>query len=109
MSEVFEHNPGDHDDPLAGITWFLGFVGVVAFVITVLAVWALYYNVKASQVEEAFVAPARDEIVELRDAQQELLTGPPRWIETGEQGELTRRYVIPIEQAMQYVVRENSR
>ena len=106
MSEVFEHNPGDHEDPQAGITWFIGFVGSVAFVVTVLAVWALYYNVKGEQVEESFVAPAREEIAELKRSQEELLAGPPRYIDVEDQGENVSRYIIPIEQAMQLVVQE---
>ena len=107
MSEVFEHNPGDHEDPLAGITWFIGFVGAVAFVVTTLAVWALFYNVKGAQEEESFIAPARSEILELKASQQELLTGQPRYIDVDEAGETVRRWVIPIEQAMELVVQEN--
>ncbi len=107
MSEAYEHNPGDHEDPKAGITWFIGFVGSVAFVVTVLAVWALYYNVKNEQVEESFVAPAREEIAELKRSQEALLAGPPRYIDVDDQGENVSRYIIPIEQAMQLVVREN--
>ncbi len=106
MSDAYEHNPGDHEDPLAGITWFVGFVGSVAFVVTTLAVWALYYNVKGEQVEESFVAPAREEVAELKRSQQALLAGPPRWIEVDESGETVRRYIIPIEQAMELVVQE---
>ncbi len=106
MSDVFEHNPGDHEDPRAGITWFIGFVGSVAFVVTVLAVWALYYNMKGEQVQESFVAPAREEVAELKRSQEALLAGPPRYIEVDESGETVSRYIIPIEQAMQLVVQE---
>ena len=109
MSEVFEHNPGDHEDPRAGLTWAVGFVGSVAFVVTTLAVWALYYNVKGVQLEESFVAPARQEVADLKRSQQELLAGPPRWIKVEEAGEEVRRYVIPIEQAMGLVVQETDR
>ncbi len=109
MSEVFEHNPEDHEDPRAGITWFVGFVGSVAFVVTTLAGWALYYNVKGEQVEESFIAPAREEVAELKRSQQAMLEGPPRWIEVDEAGEKVRRYVIPIEQAMGLVVQETDR
>lgn len=108
MSEAFEHNPQDHEDPLAGPTWYIGFVGAVAFVVTTLAVWALYYNVKGEQVQESFVDPVRQEIVELKSRQQALLAGPPRWVEVDEQGVQVRKYVIPIEQAMQLVVQENA-
>ena len=106
MLDAYEHNPGDHEDPRAGITWFVGFVGSVAFVVTTLAVWALYYNVKGQQLEESFVAPAREEVAELKRSQQALLAGPPRWIDVDDQGETVRRYIIPIEQAMELVVQE---
>ena len=42
-------------------------------------------------------------------SQQELLAGPPRWIKVEEAGETVRRYVIPIEQAMELVVQETAR
>ena len=106
MSDAYEHNPGDHEDPRAGITWFIGFVGSVAFVVTTLAVWALYYNVKGEQEQESFVAPVREEVAELKSSQQALLAGPPRWIKVDESGETVRRYIIPIEQAMELVVQE---
>lgn len=109
MSETFEHNPGDHEDPLAGVTWYIGFVGAVAFVVITLAVWALYYNVKGAQVEESFVIPVRDEIIELRRTQQHLLEGPPRTITVDEAGVMVTRRIIPIEQAMKIVVEENAR
>ena len=108
MTEGFEHNPGDHEDPRAGLTWLLGVIGTLTLVITMLAVWALYYNVKRVQVEETFLAPARQDVIELRQRQERLLTGPPRWIKVEAQGEPVRRYVIPIERAMDLVVRENS-
>ena len=108
MTDVFEHNPDDHEDPRAGLTWLLGAIGALTLLITMLAVWALYYNVKAVQVEEAVVAPARQDVIELRESQEEFLVGPPRWILVDVQGEPVRRYVVPIEQAMEAVVRESN-
>lgn len=108
MTEVFEHNPDDHEDPRAGLTWLLGVIGTLTLVITMLAVWALYYNVKRVQVEETVLAPARQDVVELRQRQERLLVGPPRWIKVDVQGEPVRRYVVPIELAMDLIVRENS-
>ena len=73
-----------------------------------LAVWALYYNVKRVQLEEAVIAPARQDVIELQQSQQELLAGPPRWIKVDVQGETVRRYVVPIERAMELVVQETN-
>ncbi len=108
MTEVFEHNPDDHEDPRAGLTWLLGSIGILTLVITMLAVWALYYNLKAVEVEAAVVAPARQDVIELRQRQEELLVGPPRWITVDVQGETVRRYVVPIERAMDLIVQENN-
>jgi len=69
VTEGFEHNPGDHEDPRAGITWFIGSVGMMMLAVTMLAVWALYYNVKADQVETAVVLPIREDVVELQRRQ----------------------------------------
>lgn len=108
MTEVFEHNPDDHEDPRAGLTWLLGVIGTLTLVITMLAVWALYYNVKRVQVEEVVVAPGRLDVIELQQSQEQFLVGPPRWITVDVQGESVRRYVVPIERAMDLIVQENN-
>ena len=106
MTDAFEHNPDDHEDPRAGITWLLGAIGTLTLVITMLAVWALYYNVARVEYEEVVIAPARQDVIELRQRQEEFLLGAPRWINVDVQGETVRRYVVPIEQAMEVVVQE---
>ncbi len=108
MTEVFEHNPEDHEDPKAGLTWLLGVIGTLMLVITILAVWALYYNIKQAEIEATVLAPARQDVVDLRQRQEEFLVGPPRWITVDVQGEPVRRYVVPIERAMDLIVQENS-
>jgi len=108
VTEVFEHNPNDHEDPRAGLTWLLGVIGVLTLVITMLAVWALYYNLKRVEVEATVLAPARQDVIELRQHQEEFLVGPPRWILVDVQGETVRRYIVPIERAMDLIVQENS-
>ena len=94
MTEVFDHNPDDHEDPRAGLTWLLGVIGTLTLVITMLAVWALYYNVKRVQVEEVFVAPGRLDVIELQQSQEQFLVGPPRWITVDVQGESLRNVII---------------
>ena len=107
MTEVFEHNPSDHEDPRAGITWFIGSVGAMMLTVTMLAVWALYYNVKADEVEATVVLPIREDVVELARRQEALLAGSPRWMDLVDaQGQPVRTYVIPVERAMQIVVQE---
>ena len=108
MSEIFEHNPDDHEDPRAGLTWLLGLIGTLTLVITMLAIWALYYNMKRVQVEQTVLAPVRQDVAELRQRQEGLLAGPPRWITVDVQGEPVRRYVVQIERAMELVVQANN-
>ena len=109
MTEVFEHNPDDHEDPKAGITWFIGAVGALMLAVTMLAVWALYYNVKAQEVEVAVILPIREDVADLARRQEAMLAGSPRWIELVDaQGQPVTRYVIPIERAMEIVVQEST-
>ena len=106
MSDAYEHNPDDHEDPVAGLTWFLGLIGVLLMVVTVLGLTALYYTVKAQEVEVQFIGPERLEVIELRARQEELLQGPPRRVVREELGETVEALVIPLDQAMQLVVEE---
>ena len=80
MSEVFEHNPDDHDDPSAGPTWLMGGVGAILLVATVLGVTALYYNVKAEEVQVQVISPPIVVVQQLRHEQEKLLTSPARWV-----------------------------
>ena len=54
------------------------------------------------------IAPARQDVVELRQRQEEFLVGAPRWIRVDVQGENVRRFVVPIERAMEVVVQETN-
>ncbi len=109
MSEGFEHNLGDHEDPLAGPTWLVGVFGVVTLVAIIGGLTALYYNEKNSEIEEQVVIPPREEVADLTAAQEALLAGPPRSVVREEQGEQVKAYVIPIERAMELVVKEYGR
>ena len=106
MTEVYEHNPGEHEDPTAGFTWLMGLVGVLLLVVVILGLTALYYNVKAEMFQRQVVSAERWELLELHRPQEALLAGPPRYIERDQQGETVRAYIIPIEQAMEIVVRD---
>ena len=106
MTDVYEHNPQDHDDPVAGPTWLIGFLGTILLVAIMLGTTALYYNVKAGKVDEQVVRPERAEVAKLHRAQEAMLTGPPRWVQREDQGEMVTALVIPIEDAMDLVVAE---
>ncbi|MHC4220229.1 MAG: hypothetical protein ACYSU7_17425 [Planctomycetota bacterium] len=104
LTEVYEHNPGDHDDPKAGITWLLGLLGTLLLLVTVLAVTAIYFNLQAEMFQRQVVDAPFVEVQQLRGEQDALLAGG--WVEVEVQGEPVRKYTIPIDQAMQLVIEE---
>ena len=107
MTDQYEHNIGDHEDPRASSTWLIGFIGALLVVVTMLGVTALYYNVKASKVEEVVVDEPLIEVKKARIRQEQLITGHPRWVEVEDVGGGVRRELaIPIDRAMQLIVDE---
>ena len=75
MSDVFEHNPGDHEDPLTGPSWYVGLVGGLILVATLLGLTALYYNMVTEEEVEKVINTGRDEFDDLRREQSIHLTG----------------------------------
>ena len=106
MSDYFEHNPSDHEDPLTAPTWMVGFIGVVMLLVVFLGLTALYYG--AVQEEEEFkdsLIPLQIET--LRAEQLARLNAPPHLEVTVVDDEVTeRRIVIPIDQAIDLVLSE---
>ena len=106
MTDHYEHNIDDYEDPAASSTSLVGFIGVVLLVVTMLGVTALYYNVKASQEHDVVVGIDRWDVEKLRIQQEGRLIAPARWEERDEGGEVTRELIIPLERAMKIVVEE---
>lgn len=115
MTEVFEHNPGDHEDPLTGPTWIIGFLGAVLLAVIMLGLTALTYNAQREEEEIKVIQRDADELESLRNAQLARLTAAPRYVEQwvrveGQQEEqIQRALVIPIDRAMELVVQESQR
>ena len=107
MTDVFEHNPDDHDDPSTGLTWYVGGIGALLMVAILLALTALYYNVKAEEIQDQFVKPGRLEVMDLHARQEQRLHVPGEWVTREEAGETVRAYVIPIERAMELIAAEH--
>lgn len=108
MSTHYEHNKQDHEDPSAEYTWMIGLIGTVLLVVTVLATVALYYNIKESEVKEAFIEPERIDVKELRDKQLKVLNDSSRWVEReDESGEIKRHLAIPIDRAFELVIEQH--
>lgn len=106
MTDVFEHNPGDHEDPLTGPSWYVGIVGVLILVAMLLGLTALYYNMVTEEEVEKVINSGREELEDLRREQSLYLTGPARWEERLVDGEVVIALIIPIEEAMELVVRD---
>ncbi len=106
MTEVFEHNPGDHDDPVTGQTWLIGFLGALVLVAMMLGLTAIYYNAKAREINKVVIIPERQEVRQLLQEQEALLAGPPRWVTRDDAAETVEALIIPIEWAMELVVAE---
>ena len=106
MTDVFEHNPGDHEDPLTGPSSYVGLVGVLILVAMLLGLTALYYNMVTEEEVEKVINSGREELDDLRWEQSLHLTGPARWEERLVDGEVVIALIIPIEEAMELVVRD---
>ncbi len=106
MTDHPEHNIDDHEDPAASSTWLMGFIGAVLLVVTMLGVTALYYNLKATQVDTEVVQVDIDDVKKARSEQEGRLTAPVHWEERDDGGEVTRELIIPLERAMTIVVEE---
>lgn len=108
MSQVYEHNPGDHEDPVAGTTWLVGIIFAVAVVISLLGLTALLYDVQREEEEVKIVAPESMALIQLQGEQAHLLQGAPRRVEELVGEDVAVAIVIPLERAMELVVAENS-
>lgn len=109
MSQVYEHNPGDHEDPLDGPTWLIGIVGTCLLIVIVLGLVALYYGAYDREQEVQVITRDVAQLNAHLEAQRERLEGPARE-ETREDvdGEEYTARVIPIDEAMdRYLERVN--
>lgn len=99
MSEQFEHNPGDHEDPEIGSTWMVGLVGTIVLIVIVLALTAMHYNIEQQQVREKQLERDISTVRMLRQTHREHLER--WWVD-----EDADRVGVPIEHAMELVVEE---
>jgi hypothetical protein len=107
MSEYYEHNPGDHEDPVSGATWLLGVVGAVLLLVILLGLTALYYNAYSREFETKYVEPREPwDLRRYRSEQRDRLHREPRWESRIVAEEEVASLVIPIGRAMELVVQE---
>jgi|SoiMetStandDraft_5_1073268.scaffolds.fasta_scaffold517696_1 hypothetical protein len=103
MHEVYEHNPGDHEDPLPGPTWILGILGSVLLGVVVLGVTALFFNADERMISDKTQTATYPQFETLKEEQLAKLQGPPRKVEVNENDKVVETVVIPIDLAMQKV------
>lgn len=101
MSNVLEHNPGDHEDPLSAPLWLVGGFGAVLLIVFVLGLIALYNNARAVE-EDVKVVNAEPAELERLLAEQRLRLEIPHQV--AYEDEIVT--VIPIEHAMELVVQD---
>ena len=101
MSEVFEHNPGDHEDPLPGPTWIVGFLGAVLLAIVGLGLTALFFNADSRMVDEKVTDQIYPQFQSVKAEQLARIEGKPRRVEVSENDRNVMTVVIPIDRAMQ--------
>ncbi len=114
MSDVYEHNPGDHEDPLAGPTWIIGFLGAVLLVVIMLGLTAMVYNAQHEEDKIKLIDRDPEELDHLRNSQLAQITAAPRWVEESvkvegqNEEQIVKSLVIPIDRAMELVVQEQA-
>ena len=85
----------------------IGFIGGVLVIVIALGVIALYRSAKQEELEKKVYQQPDVEYERLREDQIEKLEQDAHWVVTeNEDGTTDRRLVIPIDQAMDEVVRE---
>ena len=98
------------DDPESGWTWFLSLASMVIFIVTVVAIVAMYRWFEDGEVQDKVIdVPAR-QLTELRNEQEALLDEYATYDVVpmgGTEADAETRIRIPVEQAMEVLVAES--
>ncbi|MCP3902744.1 MAG: hypothetical protein GY715_03830 [Planctomycetes bacterium] len=108
MSDVYEHNPGDHEDPEPGPTWIVGIAGTVLLAVTILGLTAMFWDVTGSARQERVVDQPVAALEQLEAEQAERLMAGPHRESRVELAEGEEALVIPIDRAIELYAREAS-
>ena len=100
MSEVYEHNVGDHEDPLPGPTWIISILGSVLLAVVVLGVTALFFNADTRMIDAKVVDADYAHMQEMKETQLAAIDAPPHRKEVVENEQTVANIVIPIDLAM---------
>lgn len=107
MAEHYEHNVGDHEDPLPGPTWLVGFIGTVLVIVIVLGITGLFAGARRANEQAAIVEREPVQLETLRAQWARELAQRPQPVDVVMDGVVEERVVeIPIEDAMAAIVRQ---
>jgi hypothetical protein len=102
-----EHNPTDHEDPLAGPTWIVGVGGTVVLIVVVTALTALFYQAQNEDYEAVYVDATEASTQAIAEGQRHLLTATTRKEQRDENGKTIEVDVrtIPIDRAIEETIK----
>ncbi len=117
MSEQFEHNPGDHDDPVGDSTWAIGIGGAFVLTVLVISVAVLFYRADSELIDERVVREMPKEYLDLQKQWDEQLVNwgtAPVVDDEGNpvmdaNGKPAKRIHIPVRNAMELIVKESGK
>lgn len=109
MSEYYEHNVGDHEDPVPSSTWLVGAVGAVLLIVIVFGLTALYYNAKLVESDTKLVRVEPFDLQRYQQRQKQYFVNEPTWMEREVIDQRVKALVIPMDDAMDQVIREYGR
>ena len=98
------------DDPESGWTWFLSLASMIVFVLTVIALIAMFFAFQDWETERKIIDVPAEEFTDLRSEQQGLLEEYQTYSVVpmgGTEADAESRIRIPIDQAMEVIVAES--
>jgi len=96
------------DDPEAGSTWFISVVSMVLLVVTILALIAIYFDFADGEVDRKVIDQPVVDLQRLKLSQQETLTEYGTYNVENADGDEVQRVRIPIDRAMDLVIKEGN-
>lgn len=109
MSEHFEHNTGDHEDPIPSSTWLVGVVGTVLLIVIVFGLTAMYYNAQLIESDAKLVRTDPHDLTRYQQRQARYFVEEPTWMEREVIDQRVKALVIPMDEAIDQVIQEYGR
>ena len=100
MSQVYEHNPGDHEDPAPGMTWMMGIIGMLILIVIYFGITAVYRDSQTFDDAEKYQAEAEKPAEAVKRAAMEQINTKDWHPVDNAEGVRENRWTIPIDRAM---------